>query len=540
MTPTRHMRKFIMANQLVLDAMIRRADFWQKNNIQSEDKSASAKPAASITFENLRSDSNFVLALRKPDFQRETNQWTVNQAVSFIQSFIDGELVPSVILWQSDEGFIFAIDGAHRLSALRAWIEDDYGDGNTSIAFFGGEIPEEQKKAARAMRTQIERTVGSYKALRDQLAARAQNPDIEYDAKTNKRLKHLGSRQLELQWVSGDADVAETSFFKINTQGTPLDKTEEELLRNRNRAPAIAARSIVRAATGHKYWSKFDEPTRKQIENLASNINSLLFQPELQTPIKTLQLPLGGSAPTLDALSMLLRLLSITESTILKKRPLLKDADIDTSGELTVSALNNCRKALDRISGNDGSSLGLHPAVYFYSDRGKYLPEFFLGVVYLIKLKLLNNDGDFFKKFTHARRALESFLIENKALVSQVLVQISSRARIERVADIFDYLVNNASDKLTIEGVANAARLKGSIVDLREKVEGKNFTDTGKSAIFIRQALSSALHCPICGGLMEPSLSGSYDHITRKEDGGLGDDTNGQLCHPYCNTGLKN
>lgn len=231
-----------MANHLVLDAMIRRADFYQKGNANPADNSASAKPASSITFENLRSDSNFVLSLRKPDFQRETNQWSVNQALVFLQSFLDGDLVPSVILWQSEEGFIFAIDGAHRLSTLRAWIEDDYGEGATSIAFFGGEIPEEQKKAGKLMRSVVDQQIGNYRSLKDKLTARAKNPDVEYDSKTNKRLKHLGSRQLELQWVTGDADVAEASFFKINTQGTPLDKTEEALLRNRNRAPAIAAR----------------------------------------------------------------------------------------------------------------------------------------------------------------------------------------------------------------------------------------------------------------------------------------------------------
>lgn len=529
-----------MANRLVLDAMIRRADFWQQGSEKVAERTASARPASSITFENLRNDSAFVLSLRKPDFQRETNQWSVNQAISFIQSFIDGELVPSVILWQSEEGFIFAIDGAHRLSALRSWIEDDYGDGPISIAFFGGEIPEDQKKAARSMRVMIERQVGSYKSLRDQLMARSQNPDIEYDARTNKRLKHLGSRQLELQWVTGDADVAEISFFKINTQGTPLDKTEEELLRNRNRAPAIAARSIVRAATGHKYWSKFDEPTRKKIESLASQANQLLFQPELSTPIKTLQLPLGGSASTLEALSLLIRLLAITESTQQKRKPLLKDAELDQNGSLTVDALQNCLKTLNRITGNDASSLGLHPAVYFYSDRGKYLADYFLGVAYLIKTKLINNDDIFFKKFTDGRALIESFLVTNKAIMSQLMLQISSRARTERVAAILNYMVDNATAGITIEGIASAARLKGSIVDLREKVEGKNFTDTGKSTIFLKQALQTAIRCPICDGLMEPSLSGSYDHIERKEDGGTGDDDNGQMSHPYCNTGYKN
>lgn len=529
-----------MAARLVMDAMIKRADFWQKGSTKQVDNSASAKPASSITFENLRTDSNFVLSLRKPDFQRETNQWSVNQALTFLQSFLDGDLVPSVILWQSDEGFIFAIDGAHRLSTLRAWIEDDYGDGLMSIAFFGGEIPEEQKKSAKAMRNIVDRQIGSYRSLKDKLAARATNPDVEYDSRTNKRLKHLGARQLELQWVTGDAEVAEASFFKINTQGTPLDKTEAELLRNRSRAPAIAARSIVRAATGHKYWSKFEEPIRKQIEALASEANFLLFQPEISTPIKTLQLPLGGSASTLDALSLLIRLLSITEGTQTNRKPKIEEADSDLDGTLTITALKNTLGTLKRISGNDGASLGLHPVVYFYSDRGKYLPDLFLGMAYLIKGKLLNNDRQFFKKFTVGRASIEDFLNSNKALIAQILQQISSRVRTERVSDILDYLVTNAETGATIEGVASAARLKGSIVDLREKVEGKSFSDTSKSAIMIRHALQNPLRCPICHGLLEPSMSVSYDHIQRKEDGGDGEAENGQLSHPYCNTGFKN
>lgn len=529
-----------MANRLVMDAMIKRADFWQKGSAKSPESSASAKPASSITFENLRSDSNFVLSLRKPDFQRETNQWNVTQALGFLQSFLDGDLVPSVILWLSDDGFIFAIDGAHRLSALRAWIEDDYGDGPLSIAFFGGEIPEEQKRAAKAMRTIVEKQIGSYRSLKDKLSARATNPDIEYDLKTSKRLKHLGSRQLELQWVNGDAEIAEASFFKINTQGTPLDKTEAKLLRNRDRAPAIAARSIVRAATGHKYWSKFDEPTRIKIESLASETNVLLFQPEYSNPIRTLQLPLGGSASTLDALSLLIKLLSITEGTQTDRKPNIEDSESDLDGTLTITALKNALGTLKRISGNEGASLGLHPVVYFYSDRGQYMPDFFLGMAYLIKGKLINNDNDFFKKFTVGRAKIEEFLISNKALIAQMLQQISSRVRTERVADIINYLVANAEDGVTIEGVASAARLKGSIVDLREKVEGKSFSSTSKSTIMLRQALQNPLRCPICSGLLEPSMSVSYDHIERKEDGGDGDDENGQLSHPYCNTGFKN
>ena len=350
----------------------------------------------------------------------------------------------------------------------------------------------------------------------------------------------MGTRQLDLQWVTGDADVAETSFFKINTQGTPLDKTEEELLRNRNRPPAIAARSIVRAAKGHKYWSKFNESTRSRIESLAEEANLILFQPELSKPIKNLQLPLGGSSSTLDDLSLLIRFIAITDGTLSQRRLPMSSYENDDDGCSTVEALINTIKVLRRFSGNTGESLGFHPAVYFYSDRGKYLPDLFLGLCYLIKGKMINNDSAFFKAFTERREAIEKFLVDNKALILQLLQQINSRVRVERVAEIFDYLVKEPDGKMSIDGVEKVARLKGSIVNLHEKVEGKTFNDASKSAIVIRQSLETAMRCPICKSSMEPSMSVSFDHISRKEDGGTGETENGQLTHPYCNTGFKN
>ncbi|WP_082866312.1 HNH endonuclease [Marinomonas gallaica] len=48
-----------------------------------------------------------------------------------------------------------------------------------------------------------------------------------------------------------------------------------------------------------------------------------------------------------------------------------------------------------------------------------------------------------------------------------------------------------------------------------------------------------ALKCSICGGLIHQT-SISYDHIIRKQDGGLGSASNASLMHPYCNTTVKN
>lgn len=58
--------------------------------------------------------------LRKPDFQRTTSHWPPSKVAGFIKSFFSGDLIPALILWQSDASGIFVIDGAHRLSALIA------------------------------------------------------------------------------------------------------------------------------------------------------------------------------------------------------------------------------------------------------------------------------------------------------------------------------------------------------------------------------------------------------------------------------------
>ena len=84
----------------------------------------------------MESSSLTYLTLRKPDFQRETASWEPQVVADLIGSFLDGDLIPSIILWRSpDTGNIFVIDGAHRLGALIAWVQDDYGDKELSRTF---------------------------------------------------------------------------------------------------------------------------------------------------------------------------------------------------------------------------------------------------------------------------------------------------------------------------------------------------------------------------------------------------------------------
>lgn len=60
-----------MAATVILDALIPRADFFD-----SSENDASAEKIQTLGLSQLNTDSFLVPSLSKPDFQRETNQWT--------------------------------------------------------------------------------------------------------------------------------------------------------------------------------------------------------------------------------------------------------------------------------------------------------------------------------------------------------------------------------------------------------------------------------------------------------------------------------
>ena len=471
--------------------------------------------------------------LRKPDFQRETNHWSPEQIATFIASFVDGEVIPSLIFWKS-ASFIFVIDGGHRLSALRAWMEDDYGDRAISGEFFGGEISEEQKKVAKKARTIIEDKIGRFSTLREL---------VDSDSATElqkRRAIALTTRTIPVQWIQGTAVVAETSFFKINSQGTPLDETEGMLIKNRRKAVAIGARAIIRAGAGHKYWSAFPEDRQRKIEEIAASYYTDFFKPELKEPLKTLELPIAGSVSPVDALSLLIEFLSITGARSPQGKPIAAYTD-DATGDETIEMLNNSRQIMRRITGNSSESLGLHPAIYFYNERGKYSRFLFLGMVLLLTERVRNNDGAFFKKFTAVRPQLEKFLAENKSLIGIILQNLAKAQRVPKMRDMFMFVISrsNSGESIAPEEVMKHLGLRGRVFDVVASQTTPQFSDDTKAKIFVSQALAGAMECPICHGKLAPHKSVSYDHILRVREGGLGEAENGALVHPYCNSAIK-
>lgn len=195
-----HSRNGKMANNVNMDALVRREDF------EAVSANEDAPVPQTITIRDLERDAFFYLALRKPDFQRESSEWDSKRVAGLVKTFLGGDLIPSVILWKHRE-HLFVIDGAHRLSALIAWVQDDFGDGDRSYQFFGHAIPPEQRRHADRTRELVKKDIGSYA---DHVSAAKEPEKFGPDLVASSRA--LGSRMLSLQWVRGDSAKAEKSF----------------------------------------------------------------------------------------------------------------------------------------------------------------------------------------------------------------------------------------------------------------------------------------------------------------------------------------
>lgn len=471
--------------------------------------------------------------IRKPDFQRETSEWDAKKICDFLESYINGDLIPSIILWRSSSGLFFVIDGAHRLSALTAWIFDDYGDGEHSQKFYEGNIAQDQKHIASETRKYINKRIGAYKDIIESPKQASPNPD--YLA----RAKNLGAFSIQVQWVDGDATKAENSFFKINQQGEPLNKTELKLLQSRKKGNAVAARAIIRAGKGHKYWATFTADNQKNIQEISYEINKVLFTPPFKAPVKTLDLPIGGKISAAQTLPLILDFINIANQIPPDFNSKIQD---DSNGDETLRILQRARKVAWRINSVHPSSLGLHPIVYFYSADGRHKTASFYAVTAWIMEADASNS---FKAFTAVRQDFETLLLKYDYLVQEI--NRKHRQAINSYLVVKDFyvecissLVKGSSVDDTVADVVQRKEFSYLKVDTtKADITSANFSTERKSSIFIKEALTSGIRCKICNGLIHLN-SLTFDHKDRKEDGGTGSVDNGQIAHPYCNSTYKN
>ncbi len=215
---------FMPTQQVNLDSLIRREPF----DSVSDASVLGQDPLFKL--EELHSTKMYYRLLRKPDFQRETANWHPTMIVDFVRTFLDGGLIPSIIIWHSkNTNNVFIIDGAHRVSALIAWVNDDYGNGDISKKAWGHAVPAAQAKLHSKTKQLIDESIGSFAELYDF----GLNPEKTENAVKRRRGKAIATMQLYIQKVEGDATVAEESFYKINSSSVAIDDTELDMIRAR-------------------------------------------------------------------------------------------------------------------------------------------------------------------------------------------------------------------------------------------------------------------------------------------------------------------
>lgn len=400
-----------MAGQKVnLDAMIPRVDL----DVTSLDASDRTNPGKELYLNQLTAEGRLA-SLRKPSFQRETSAWTPDIIAEFIRSFVDNDVIPGMIMWQSPrDGTIFVIDGAHRLSALVAWINDDYGDRELSQKFYAFEISDAQIAAAKRTRALVEEIVGSYARIRSYSKA----PDAAPSERDLKRSRNLSNVPAYLQWIPGDAEAAEASFLRINSTAAPINDVERALIHMRRKPAGMAVRAIVRAGTGHKFWMHFPSEKQQKIETLASRVYNEMISPIAEYPVHAMDWPASGRGYSVDSQKTILDLVSfiVPQQVSGKGRALEKLLD-DATGDDTITCLDGVAKATERVFGRHSGSLALHPGVYCYGQTGQFVPKAFIGAIGFAQFLDTTNG---FHKFTDNRKAFEEFLVSNRHYIQAV------------------------------------------------------------------------------------------------------------------------
>lgn len=503
-------------NKVNLDAMICREDFNATEGFSSTNR------ISQIDINSLKYDALLPKLLRKPDFQRETRDWDVDQVINFLSSIIDRHFIPAIILWQNSSAITFVIDGAHRLSALMAWINDDYGDGIISSQFYNNELSDEQRAVAKRTRSRIEKEIGSYKTYMDAIVAPS-----KYDDEFCRKAKSLLSFAFVIQWIEGDVSVAEKSFFNINQKAVPINPTELAILEGRTQSNCIATRAITYSGNGYKYWKDFPVENQEVIEDLAKSINQLLFLPPLKTPITTLDVSIAGKNQ--NNLSFYFDLVNYSIGDC--------PCNVDDTGIETIRILKNLKKILEVLNSKEACSLGLHPMIYFYSKNGNFKPAMFYATFLLVK-ELYNENK--LKMFTRNRAKFEEFIYKYDYVIDQINRNgRSSKKSASIIATLYYDILNQLDAGNDVNAILQSILDQFPNIKTVDETTKQMSHSKLKNATYIAAAINNVLRCPICGGAIHTN-STSLDHITRIREGGDDTVSNTQITHPYCNTGYKN
>lgn len=140
------------------------------------------------------------------------------------------------------------------------------------------------------------------------------------------------------------------------------------------------------------------------------------------------------------------------------------------------------------------------------------------------------------------RANFEEFIYKNDYVIDQINRNLrSTKKSAAPIKELFVLIMNSLENNVNESDILQIIKKKYTKINLVNDEEeiGTSFNANRKSETYISTALQSVVRCGICGGVVHVN-STSIDHIIRKREGGAGSVENGQVTHPYCNTGYKN
>lgn len=545
--------------------LIRESLRWVEPKLDKDGRSQPFRsPLTKLRYQDLddRERNTIFPLLRKPDFQRETSAWTPEDCVSLLESIISGLIIPSLIVWKSPENnYLYVLDGAHRLSVMRAWILDDWGDKATEDYYERHEFGKEIRNAAQNTRELVKAKFGSYDDFTKagtrylELTREGSSPkDVLTQLEFKRGLFYteiLQDAGFHIQEVSGDYKVAEASFLKINRSGQPLDDWETTLIENRNSSFARAVMSIANGGSGRFWPEQTDDISLKQkiedIKHWSQILHKWIFIPPFTAPIRDVNVPFIATVKYFPKHAYLLELLPVVKqiSNIDSLFQLDNESDVDIiirNGHNLISLAHTAMRHLTGPS-DDPLSMAIVPLFYFYTQGGRYVRSSLYGFIAWLNS---GSSQDILKRkvIFSAHRGRFERVVFGHDMPGAITRRVGSglratQANVQFYQKLVELLIKDSSDvdseefQTKLESVLK--KLTAPRLNASKSKDGRKFDDNQKTTINLRELFKSSIRCEICGGILDLRLGVQYDHITRYSDSRITTSDDGRPTHPFCN-----
>lgn len=544
--------------------LLRESLRWVEPKVDKDGRSQTFRsPISKLRYQDLddRERNTIFPLLRKPDFQRETSAWTPEDCISLLESIINGLIIPSLIVWKSPENnYLYVLDGAHRLSVMRAWILDDWGDKASEDYYERHEFGKEIRNAAQVTRDLVK---GKFGAFDDFIKAGARYLELTKDGKSPKEVLSetefkrglfytdiLQDAGFHIQEVSGDYKIAEASFLKINRSGQPLDDWETTLIENRNSSFARAVMSIANGGSGRFWPEQTDDIYLKQkldeIKSWSKTLHKWIFIPPFSAPIKDVNVPFIATAKYFPKHAYLMEFLPVVKqiSNVDSLFELDNESEADKIIRNGHNLINLTHTAMRHLTGpsDDSLSMALVPLFYFYTQAGRYVRSSLYGFVAWLNS---GSADDILKRkviFSAHRGRFEKVVFGHDmpgAITRRVGSGLrATQANVEFYQKLIELLIKDDSD---VDSSEFQEKLKGVLEKLTaprlgaKAKENRKFDDSQKTTINLRELFKSSIRCEICKGILDLRFGVQYDHIEKYSDSRITTADNGRPTHPFCN-----